>query len=420
MTGFARRRRLLLGWSILLLALGGCDWLGLGSDPGSAAAGNCAWMSSTEPPPGAAATVILADISASVRDGDNSGPTPDYRDQIEIAVRAAVARRDAVSIATFGGTSTDVTWAVRNRSTDWTRDNDNPQNQDSRKQQAVDCLNKLVAAALSARPPTGGSDVLWAVGKGAAAFDRDPASKRLLVFTDGLATTGCADLTHAALRSDDELKAVVAQCAAEPLLKNNELSGVHVEFYGLGQHASGLPLADPPQLDWLNRMWEKICDAATGGRPNCAVSAASVSGAKAASRHPEGPLLDDPVIPFSNGTIVVYPLPGAASFDGDSAVLRDDVRKSLIAIAVKARASSVTSVQVNGYTNPSGAARVKFNQGLSERRASAVLAVLQQNGVTKATARGFGDTTYCPDIPALRSLQRAECYRRVDIVINGR
>jgi len=74
------------------------------------------------------------------------------------------------------------------------------------------------------------------------------------------------------------------------------------------------------------------------------------------------------------------------------------------------KAGNPASVQVAGYTDPSGSAG--YNQRLSLRRAQAVAAALEQDGVPQnvITANGQGETSNAP-APGQD--------RRVDITLSG-
>jgi OmpA-OmpF porin, OOP family len=110
-------------------------------------------------------------------------------------------------------------------------------------------------------------------------------------------------------------------------------------------------------------------------------------------------------------------LPAGILFDFDKATLRPEAAPVLAAVA-EALTDQTSTVEVNGHTDAVG--DDAYNQDLSERRAQAVIAGLQADGVsTPLQAHGFGETQpVAPntldgkDNPTGRQLNR-----RVEIVI---
>jgi len=101
-------------------------------------------------------------------------------------------------------------------------------------------------------------------------------------------------------------------------------------------------------------------------------------------------------------------------FDWDKATLTDRARQIVKEAADNSTKVQYTRIEVNGYTDTSGAKT--YNQGLSVRRAQAVAAELVKNGVPRnaITATGFGDTKLLvPTGPNTREPQN----RRVEIII---
>jgi len=78
-------------------------------------------------------------------------------------------------------------------------------------------------------------------------------------------------------------------------------------------------------------------------------------------------------------------------FDFDKAEIRSDAGAVLDALAGALEKLPTAAMEVRGHTDAKGSD--DYNQGLSERRAQAVLAALRQRGVASdAKARGFGET----------------------------
>ena len=101
-------------------------------------------------------------------------------------------------------------------------------------------------------------------------------------------------------------------------------------------------------------------------------------------------------------------------FDWDKATLTDRARQIIAQAADASFHTQVTRIEVNGYTDTSGAP--KYNQALSVRRAEAVTAELVRHGVPRGeiTVQGFGEThLLVPTGPGVREPQN----RRVEIIL---
>jgi outer membrane protein OmpA-like peptidoglycan-associated protein len=101
-------------------------------------------------------------------------------------------------------------------------------------------------------------------------------------------------------------------------------------------------------------------------------------------------------------------------FDWNRADLTARARQIIGEAAQARRTQQVTRIEVNGHTDTSGSAR--YNQGLSERRASAVAAELVRLGVPRneIVTRGFGQSQLLVPTPDnVREPQN----RRVEIVL---
>jgi OOP family OmpA-OmpF porin len=97
-------------------------------------------------------------------------------------------------------------------------------------------------------------------------------------------------------------------------------------------------------------------------------------------------------------------------FDYNSSQLGPTAKEVVKFAADAYKAGSPSSVQVTGYTDPSGSAG--YNQRLSLRRANAVAAELQNDGVpqTALVVNGEGETSNAPT-PGQD--------RRVDVILGG-
>ena len=118
-------------------------------------------------------------------------------------------------------------------------------------------------------------------------------------------------------------------------------------------------------------------------------------------------------------TPVAAPAPAAARsylvfFDWDKATLTDRARQIVKEAADNSTHVQYTRIEVNGYTDTSGAAQ--YNQSLSVRRAQAVAGELVRDGVAQSAIgiQGFGEThLLVPTGQGVREPQN----RRVEIII---
>lgn len=374
----------------------------------------CAWMK--QPADSAGRTVVLVDASSSVR-GSDAGR--DYAHSIGALLTSVVERKDTVSVGSFSGDSAQISWIAKDRSADWVKDNNNEINQKTRKQQAVSCLTGLVGKAERAVPRSGGSNVLAALTAGASSLEGASGSRSLLVLTDGLSTTGCADLRAAAFRDRSEIKAITRVCAARD--ETPALTGVHLTLAGLGQPATGQPAPTAAQRTWLGHLWRALCGAGRKAAhgTSCTLAPTAIGTAEG-RRRPGKKSPQDPAVHYAQDRPQTYELPGAALFDTNSSTVRPQALPLLNDVAVSARTTPGSRVVVSGYVDPRG--RPDNNHRLSQARADAVKDVLTGLGVERVTAHGRGLPTGCakPDHSAggrMTAEDKLQCDRRVDIEI---
>ncbi|MFE1171437.1 OmpA family protein [Streptomyces sp. NPDC058773] len=396
-----------LGAALLAGLLGAC-----GEEPRLDA---CAWMK--EPAGKAGRTVVLVDDSTSVR-GPSGGR--DYAHSIGPLLSSVVERKDTVSVGSFSGDSAQITWIAKDRSTDWVKDNNNEINQKKRKHQAADCLTGLVGKAQRAVPRGGGSNVLAALTAGASSLEGPSGSRSLLVLTDGLSTTGCADLRAAAFRDRSEIKAISRVCATRD--ETPSLHGVHLTLAGLGQPATGQPAPTAAQRTWLNNLWRALCGAGRKSAPgtSCTLAPTAIGTAERSSPGKNGKKPpQDPAVHYAQDRPETYELPGAALFDTNASAVRPQAIPLLSDVAVSARTTPGSRVTVLGYVDPRG--RPDNNHQLSQARADAVKDVLTGLGVQRVTAHGRGLPTGCAKQHhtggRMSAEDRLQCDRRVDIEI---
>jgi OOP family OmpA-OmpF porin len=385
----------------------------------------CEWMDG--PPEAAGRTAIIVDTSNSTRSAARDAGAPDYAVATEESIRDAVERRDTVSVASFSGTEPDLRWSARDRSTDWKKDDDNPENQGDRKEEAVGCLTSAVAQSHAAPPTSPGTDILRPLRTAADWLRQADGEKHLILATDGLATIGCANLVKAGFSSETEIDAIVEVCLGHELAAAS-LAGINVALVGIGHSSPEHPVPTTAQVQWLEQLWERLCAEAGATSGNCRVSTGSVAGdpTTAATLAPElgtpAPEVSDPAVTFGD-TTVVYAVPSAALFDTASSEIKPSAVPLLVRIAVEIRTDRYGRAEVHGYADPRGEA--DYNRQLSQNRADEVKALLLANQVTNVEAHGHGETTTCPD----RSTEGdtgagatdqdlvLQCARRVDIIV---
>ncbi|MEW2072849.1 OmpA family protein [Streptomyces sp. NPDC013433] len=385
----------------------------------------CHWMDDQSVADGADATVILVDGTTSTRGGGSGAGDVDYGPLIGDLLDEDGKSNQVISIGTFGGSGGEVEWTVQRRSADWRRSNDNASNQEDNREDANRCLEDDITAARRVVPAGEGTDVLAGLAAGAEMFDGVRGERRLLVLTDGLSTTGCADLTSARFGSAQDLKSIVSVCGTQGEFGElPDLRGVRVTFMGLGHSAGGQPSADSARRAWLGKLWKALCERAGAGQGSCVVGKAPVSRAGESGEHTGGALPDDPVVSFGEGGARTYTLSGAALFATDSARLRDKAEPALVELAVTARTTpSLDRVEVHGYVDPRGTRA--NDRELSQARADTVADKLVEHGVPAARVKAYGEgvSPGCPADAAEKSgtrEQRLQCDRRVDVKIIGK
>jgi OOP family OmpA-OmpF porin len=354
-------------------------------------------------------TAVIVDVTDSTRGSGSAVRSPDYAALLRPSVEAAVQSRGLVAIGSFSGTGVTLKSV---KSVDWRKDNENEDNQKARQADATTCLLAELQAAAALPAESSGTDILRAIATAADWVGQSPRGKRLVVGTDGLITTGCADLRKAGF-TDSEINAIIHVCVKKNEIRRRELDGVATTLLGIGHPAGDQPVPTQAQLQWLQRMWGRFC-AVAGADPACAQQTGFV---QSTTVNNGGKHKRDPIVAFTNGTKVTYSMPGVALFDSASPILRHAARPVLERIAVEVRTSHNAWVKVNGYVDPRGSP--KNNKSLSQKRANAVWRVLNEYGVTKGRAEGKGVAKSCPYEASKQADEdaRLQCYRRVDIIV---
>ncbi|MFF7243041.1 OmpA family protein [Embleya sp. NPDC008237] len=370
-------------------------------------------------------TVILVDTSASLRGTSPTTPGRDGARALTDLVARVVADKDIVAVGAFGGSS-DIAWIRQGMTTDWAKGIANGTNRNNRRQQALDCLTATITETRESVPRQGGTDVLAALRAGGTGFANAGAGRRLIVLTDGLTTSGCADLRPAGFREDSEIDAVSRVCLERQEITERTLASVRTVLVGLGQPAEGQPTPTAAQSAWLKRLWLRLC---TDAHPTPAVEGDCVAPDTPLTNESKAPTASvtppaDPVVRFGQNRRTTYPLSQVALFAPGSPTVLPQARPQLEDIAVRVRSVPGAEVQVHGYVDPRG--DPGNNQRLSQDRAEAVKAVLGELGMTNnVTAYGHGVANDCPqpiaEAPNTGSTNAADrelqCRRRVDVVV---
>lgn len=116
----------------------------------------------------------------------------------------------------------------------------------------------------------------------------------------------------------------------------------------------------------------------------------------------------------NTGDELVVTLPEAITFDTGSSVVKSRFQGPLSTLASNINRYPNTIISVVGHTDDRGSP--SFNQGLSERRAGAVAAVLINNGVSPSRISARGDGEFSP-IASNASAAGRQQNRRVEVRI---
>ena len=117
---------------------------------------------------------------------------------------------------------------------------------------------------------------------------------------------------------------------------------------------------------------------------------------------------------INTGDRLIVSLPEAITFPVDSSTVRGTIRDDVAAIAQNLQEFPNNTVQVIGHTDTSGSS--SYNQRLSARRAAAVTAILQQNGVQSGRIVSVGRGESQP-VQSNATASGRQANRRVEIVI---
>jgi len=403
---------------LVTLCCAGCFNLTTAAKPLSCASAAPAAAGNPGDTAGAASnTVVLIDTSASY--WPRTGSSARLPDSPQGAVNELLrdygkAGTQLVSLGTFNGSSTTITWQL----------DDAPlptpygtaKRIDSYRQAAASCLSKVVDQAAQTTPATGGTDVMAALdAAGQKLGSTSPGRSQVMIITDGLSNAGCLNLNQV-LSVGESASAVVRTCPGQGGLAR--LRGVTVELAGVGYQALAKPLTTSQQT-WLVRYWQDLCAAlGVAAAQSCATSQGE--GGKRTSDLTRR--LDPPIsFPQVRNVDPVVPLPADLLFAFNSSTLTQTARAYLDILIPQIRASGLSVTRIVGHTDRVGTAA--YNLGLSLRRAQAVRVYLAEQGLTGGSAEGVGfRQPACPDEYTQTGRPNPTCMakdRRVVIFLGG-
>jgi len=401
--------------SLVAVLLSGC-W---GSTASSAE--DCDWTSKPSPKVAASArTVVLVDRSRSFRQ-----PSGDRERMVDTVIDTATSEFSTpgsrlVSIGAFDGSSTSVEWAVRNAALPVARGTEG-RRQARDKASAGSCLHDEVSRVLTTPAQLGSTDVLGALFAGSAQLPADGAARELVVFTDGLANTGCADL-----RSHQNARDLVEGCRAGDGMP--QLAGIALTLSGVGSPAVADQALSTDQSRLLQDIWTGLCRA-TGAKVPSATDSCVKDLAGAGGSVPETATdggEPDPAVTIRVprvrrlGPTIEITVPSDLLFAVDEDRLTSAAAAKVRALVGRQAQQSSTKVKIVGHTDSSASAA--YNLALSRRRAESVRKALVKGGFERISTSGSGESRpICKEI--VRGKKDTDCMsrnRRVDILITTR
>lgn len=351
---------------------------------------------------------VLLDVSGSTRAAAADQARPRYAAALKATIADAVNTGARVSIGSFDGGSGTVRWTVRDQPTD--SGLNNPKRQQQHATRVKECLATKLAETAADSPAAAGTNVLGAIRAARDWIHAGGAGGVISVASDGLPTTGCADLTRTDFSGDREAAAIVNVCLQRKEIEPNMLDQTELRMYGIGRPAPDQPVAQPDQLAWLEGLWTDLCRAASAKKCD-EISTEDPGREQGETSMPD--TVPDGVVGFAR--VWHFVVPEAALFDDGAPGLRPGAPDHLINIAVALRTMPGARVLVAGHADSNGGTR--YNQDLSERRATAVGDFLRRNGVPNPEVKGYGETRPLCRTTDAQCLQRN---RRVEITASLR
>ncbi|MFD4724940.1 OmpA family protein [Streptomyces seoulensis] len=384
----------------------------------------CAWLdnSSDDAQETGQQTVVLVDRSASAQPDRTVRPgtaVPDWTATLLAARELAPSAWEGgtLSAAGFDGTRSGISWDVDRTFVAPVRGV--TKKKEDRRGGRRDCLEQRLRKVTAEPPSTGRTDVLGALAAAGEQLGSQSGRREIVVATDGLQNTGCADLRDAGFDGSAEIKATVERCRKAGELPS--LRGTAVRLVGIGRAAQGRAPSSP-QTAWLIRYWTSLC-AATGASPCEVTATARVHRAERTTRAgTQEPHVTFPVVAERRaGRNTMITLPGSVLFATDHAELSPSARSALDDVAGRISDLDPISVVVSGHTDSRGSE--EHGRQLSLARAQTVQAALAKRGIKVASARGYSDDRpsctpeYRDGVPDYAAMA---CNRRVEIAVTVR
>ncbi|MFF2974702.1 OmpA family protein [Streptomyces albidoflavus] len=324
---------------------------------------------------------------------------------------------NTLSVAGFDGTRATVSWGVDRAYVAPVKGNDTLKKDMWSGRSS--CLEQRLRQVAAEMPSVGRTDVLGALAAAHDQFRSQDGRRRIVVATDGLVNTGCADLRGAGFDGAAEIKAMVQRCSEAGELP--DLSGTEVNLVGIGRTAGGTAPSSP-QTAWLTTLWASLCEAA--GASSCEVTAgARVRPAEKTTQaaKPEPEVVFPAVAERRSGRNTTISLPGSVLFATDRAELSLSAQSALDDVARRITDLDPVSVTISGHTDSRGSE--ESGRQLSLARAKSVRAALSERGITVKSVRGYSDDrpSCTPEYHDGRPDHAAmACNRRVEIAVTVR
>ncbi|GGK79771.1 hypothetical protein Sme01_46070 [Sphaerisporangium melleum] len=418
MSGRVRRGARLLLLACLLPTATGCAGLGealLGPDsatgPQTATVDERRCAELVKAPTGVpdvnGVTVLLADGSATSYTRKEPRKQQDWAKPL--LERLPDSPRIAVVAGVFGGT---VDWKLEKTTPG---DSKNAARTREDREDTRACLSQELGEKLHAGAQRPQTDVLRAVSTAAQQIGKyGKLPKTIVVATDGLSNTGCADLRAADIGDRTVIPAIVRDCADElPRLDESYT----VRFIGIGSPADGWPDVKTPHRVWLLDLWSRMCRATGANCPE--PTAETPQTADAATAPPaKDAEVSMPGITVKPGNPLVITMPASILFDLDSARLTARAQEAMGSVIEQLDRLRYRRIAVAGHTDSTGSPA--YNRRLSAQRAEAVRQALRARGITEVTATGYGSRKpacspeYKGGIPDRVAMA---CNRRVEIIV---
>ncbi|WP_335937822.1 OmpA family protein [Streptomyces sp. PTD5-9] len=322
-----------------------------------------------------------------------------------------------LSMAGFDGTRATVDWEVNRAFVAPVKGNDTLKK--DRRAGRLGCLEGRLRQLSAEASSTARTDVLGALAAAGEQLGSGDGRRRIVVATDGLSNTGCADLRSAGFDGTAEIEEAVERCRKAGELP--DLAGAEVDLVGIGRAARGATPSSQ-QTAWLAAFWTRLCEA-TGASPCEVATTTRVRAAGETTDTGKG----EPEVTFpavterSADRVTTIVLPGSVLFATDRAELSPAARSTLDEAARRIQDLGPVTVAVTGHTDSRGSEQ--RGRQLSLARARAVRTGLAERGIAVASARGYSDSRprctpeYRGGVPDYAAMA---CNRRVEIAVTVR